>query len=266
MGLRGPKPKDEKEQHRHLYCLYRAACDWAQFFYTLRDGEAGCAERKEFGPWEEFQVRTFDPDTETVTKEPRQTIRIRSVIRTTHIEAIEPGQREEFKNRMQKIQQPLRNAWVIWYSVTPAKELWDQFTNARALAEHRRTVSKMKEWWKAECKGFTLSSHVECYAPGWKGKTPLDQIEMLKSEQVFDAKNLWLYPHGQLRKNDDDRIRFFAKAAAGIAWGIAPATAMRRLTGMDLPNASPFAKYTREYVEHMRANLQHHAPARPKPH
>lgn len=84
--------------------------------------------------------------------------------------------------------------------------------------------------------------------------TSKDEFRLLASGALFEAKKLWLYPRTHRPKSDDKRIEFFAKAA-GLLHGMAPATALRKLSGAHFPKDLA-AKHRREFVERIKAEIR----------
>jgi hypothetical protein len=253
MGLRGPKAKNERDKRRELLFLERTAFDWADFFYTLRDGVIGYARKMEYGPWKEYAVSDWDPVTGKSSQRDSQKYRSRSK-KLIHIDRIrETATEAEIRTKLKG------EAWLIWYPVKPARELWEQFKNASTLTEHRSVVSKIKKWWKVPGEDRGSFQEATRFAPGWVGKSTSEVAELLASPQLLDAKSLWLYPRGKLRDNDDDRIEFFAKAAAGVMWGMAPATASRKLTGIDI-SRHVLTKSIQKHIEVIKAELARTPP------
>lgn len=253
MGSRGPKPKSEQERQAQTELLKVTAESWAIFFYTLRDGSPGVIQSVEWGPWEEWLgivklgpgeiFQTQDKDRISQFRKSKRIVGIRFLGLDTSREDEEKIFRELKK----------RDDLVVCMPVKPSPGLWRRFRDARTATEHASAVSSLEEWWKAlygtgEGSLFPVLSS--------STTTSKDEFGLLASRALFNAKKLWLYPRTDRPKSDDKRIEFFAKGAAGLRLGIAPATALRKLARFRFAKNIAGEQQRHEFVERIRTEIR----------
>lgn len=251
MGSRGPKPKSEQERRAETESLKVFAQVWAAFFYTLRDGDSGVIQSVEWGPWEPFAGRVHKLPPGAVAKiEGNRFCRAKRIVEIKFL-GLDTSVADEEKifRELKK-----RDDLVVLMPVKPSLELWERFRDARTVSEHRRAVSRLEKWWRGRY-GTCEGSLMPVPSFGESVRTSKDEFRLLASRALFEAKGLWLYPRTDRPKSDDKRIEFLAKAAAGLLHGIAPATALRKLTGVQFPKHF-MEKQRREFVQRVQAEIK----------
>lgn len=243
----GPKPINSD-------ALKGSAQSWATFFYSLRDGEPGVGQRVKWGDWEEWHgVAKLGPDEiAQLSNQPDGKLRIRKAKRILAINLINLDTPIESQDKILRALKT-RDDLVVSMLVPPSQELWQEFRDARTITKHLRAASQIADWWKGRYGTGGGSQH-----PVGVLATAGDELALLASRALFNAKKLWLYPRAseaERSTSDDKRIEFFAKAAAGLVYGIAPATALRKLTGVRFRRDS-VEKARRAFVKRIKTEIK----------
>jgi hypothetical protein len=68
-----------------------------------------------------------------------------------------------------------------------------------------------------------------------------------RAKDLLKAKQSLAYPSSRRARSEDKRVHFFAKACAGLGLGIAPATAIKRLSNLRLPDSRTLKRESYEY-------------------
>jgi len=243
MGLRGPKPKSEGQHCQEIDLLKVAANNWAEFFYTLRDGMPGYVLKVEWEPVRKGDCLVAAKERPLIVEGAGPSRKARRVIVAEFV----PTEKSSGQ-----IPMAFRDDnWSVVWPVKPQRNIWERFRDAENLGEHRRAVSKIKQWWESRFPGGD-----QLPVPSETVLTSREQFPLLASRSLFDAKGLWLYPGSKTRKTSDDkRIEFFAKAMAGLIYGKAPATALRALTNVRFPKDHIEKLYT-ELISRIQTGIQ----------
>jgi hypothetical protein len=146
-------------------------------------------------------------------------------------------------------------AWTIFRPVVPKPEIWEQMAKGRTSGlSDAREVEKAKTIDVREIKKaargigdlrMAFASSLEEWAqrPG--------RALSHYADRIAEAKTLPHYPKTEREKSDDKRIVFLAKVMAGLTLGLAPITAVKRLSHWTWPKDWA-EKSTKEFVEHQR--------------
>jgi hypothetical protein len=229
MGHRGPRPV-------RLALLKKYAVGWAALLCLLRDGQAG-------------QLLRLKPGKEAP-------IVVASVI---------PADRAPTQTALLKLGKLRGKDGILWLvsPIYPESKIWENLKRARSTKEIRAVLADVgkylrKEWsgasssekgellMLAEIKEHTrkewrdLPSHLTdenetliVRQPRWADTqwSKLVRAATNNAQDILNAKDLPHYPRAERPTSDNKRIEFFAKVFSGLALGIAPLTATKRLSG-----------------------------------
>lgn len=218
MGLRGPTAVDVNR-------LQDDATAWAGFFYTLRDGQAGYMQPVKWerlrntgsAKWTRLQAGlggiVLPPDTFYRTS--------KALGRAILIPVSEAA----------RMLPPKMDAkgWHVSRPVMPEPEIWSLLKQARSIAEIRKLCPRIRTWMTKE------------FGPGvgrWlPGDPPLEFADALElyGEQLISSRRLPSYARTSRPTSDDKRIVFCSKVLAGARFGLAPITAVKRLSNWSFP-------------------------------
>lgn len=215
MGRRGPKPVEVSH-------LQGEAMQWASFLYLLRDGVPGLIEHVK---WSRFQL---------------------------------PGS-AEWARRGQLVEAPIlipvsaasqrlpqrmttEDGWVIFRPVMPKPAVWEQLREAR-------TVSQIK----AAARGIGKLQSCFVSSTPW-AQNPAGAFRHY-AEGILLAKRLPNYPRTRRPRSDDKRVEFLAKTMAGLTLGLAPITALKRLSHWRWPKDMA-ERGLKEFVERSKKQFQ----------
>jgi hypothetical protein len=216
MGLRGPTPVS-------LKALKGKALMWAQYLFTLRDGQFGLIQRVKWGPWQTI------PDYLGPGKPLRQRSR-KILLEAMVIHGNEPGLEELAK----------AEDWVYYRPVPPRGDLWDRLKNAQSASDVKRAARSIGKWFGR----FRLGGD-------WAETLP--KILRANADVVIEAKQMPDYPRSDWASSEDKRVEFFAKVLGGRTLGIAPATAIKRLARWRSEMKDKAARIQTEYVDKVKA-------------
>lgn len=112
--------------------------------------------------------------------------------------------------------------WSIKRPLAPELEVWAQLTKARTVSQIRKAARRIGEL-EAEFGSST----------DWM-KNPAGALSHY-AEGILVAKELPHYPRTDRKRSDDKRVVFLAKVMAGLTLGLAPITAIKRLSHWSWP-------------------------------
>ncbi|MCI0722935.1 MAG: hypothetical protein L0338_28805 [Acidobacteria bacterium] len=215
----GPKPLD-------LGFMKQQAYVWTTVLYRVRDGCPGYLAKIVGGSGKATHIRVMDGLSffETVTRPLRQRQGLLPA-RSERVEVVATA--VVLPEKLRYARQLLKDAksWILTPPEPPRPEVWSRLKKARSVAEVRKIADELHR------VNRTIS------AAQWK---PLH----LHARDFLRAKRLHSYPKSDRPRSDDKRIHFFAKILAGLMQGIAPATAIKRLSNLALPDSHDI---TREF-------------------
>lgn len=248
MGARGPKPVDTD-------VLKRTFESWARYLIALREGRPGKIEKISSDPpsWKTFR--------ENVTRSQW------AVFKREHPGAMARGGFKWVPHR--KVKVPIRGgkrckwettgeikiaifsqkiivaymipvdwrerrlplgltesssgkfSWLFTLPINRRPAIWQQLKNAHSIGQMRRALRRMRAWAKPHPELRHLYPH---------------------ARDLLKVRRLHNYPKNERASSDNKRIELFAKALAGLEFGLAPATARHRLRGY---------RFLREPAEHL---------------
>jgi hypothetical protein len=175
--------------------LMDEAGHWATLFYALRDGQRP----------EVVGIETKD-----------RTIGRGELLLLLARSATSPKAKAAREEMLRKIRNKDWN-WVVSSPVMAAPEIWKRLKRARS-AKDIQEVSRAIRRWASE------------YMPGEDWATRFPDALASQADKVLSAKRLPNYPKTNRARSDDKRIEFFSKVLAGLMLGIAPITAIKRLS------------------------------------
>lgn len=212
MGLRGPKPVESR-------ILEVEATNWAQFFYTLRDGQPGYLQRVKWGPWQTTSSAMWTP-----VPSGKGTVMVPSKTRYRTSQALGRPIPIPVADGAKELPAGLLKAkdWVVSRPVMPKAEVWQQLEKARTLPQVKHAAEKIGEL------GQVFAS-----TTSW-AQNPGGALTEYAGE-VLKAKRLPHYPRTSRQRSEDKRIIFWAKVMAGATLGLAPITAVKRLAHWHFP-------------------------------
>jgi hypothetical protein len=247
MGRPGPKPVD---QHR----LESEATSWACFFFTLRDGQSGHMEHVK---WLRPEWRTMQRDVPYSkwkaspagsTKPPKGILgwkwvprrKIKVHIKGTHrwkwetvgeikvpvrsSQRLEPGIIIPVQEAARVLPPKTKTGeWFIFRPTMPKPEVWEKLKKARSVEQVRHAVRAIGGLREA----FTSSLEQWAQKP--------DKALSQYAREILVAKCLPHYPRTGRERSEDKRIVFLAKVMAGATVGLAPITAVKRLSHWSWP-------------------------------
>ena len=217
MGLRGPKAVEVNR-------LQNDATAWAAFFYTLRDGQSGYMQRVKWekirntgsAKWTRFQAGiggiVLPANTSYRTS--------KALGPAIHIPVSEAARMLPAKMNAK--------GWHVSRPVMPEPEIWSLLKQARSKREIRKLSSRIRQWMNKE---FGVVGR--CLP----GDPPLEFADALElyGEQLIISKRLPSYARTNRPTSDDKRIVFCSKVLAGARFGLAPITAVKRLSHWNYP-------------------------------
>jgi len=140
---------------------------------------------------------------------------------------------------------------ILWMRspIFPEPELWQKLKNAENTDQIHEFLVGLEKWrlrqFPQKCASkkrgdvfltilasmrapaFALSKHERKFGPTW---SRLIIAARENAGDVLMAKSLPHYPRKDRPSSDNKRIEFFAKVLGGLALGLAPATATKRLS------------------------------------
>jgi len=200
MGRRGPKPADVS-----LLKVY--AKEWALQLYELRDGR----------PAELYKVKHSVRLEKDGTRIP--------LTKYIFVAKFHP---ESNEGRKLLIRLPPRVGDAEWSVVRPVvadSETWREFQRARMVETYHALLARVEARLPEEQRSSEMWSRLFRYARE-------------RAADLVKARQLAHYPRAKNTDrptSDDKRIEFFAKVLAGLALGLAPATATKRLARWSPP-------------------------------
>jgi len=183
--------------------LEEQAVSWAMFFYDLRDEQPGLVYRE--------------------SRQPKNIV----------AEIIPAGPKSkkvnEFIRRIKKTAGA--DSWVIFEPLSPAPHAWEQLKRARTADAVRKAAASIRPW-----ELHRIESDYRMIEPDYQQMIGANSSDAIceHAEALVRAKQLPEYPRDPA-SNDDKRIIFFAKVMAGLMFGLAPLTTIRRLSHWRLP-------------------------------
>jgi hypothetical protein len=187
--------------------LSGAAGRWAYFLFTMRDGMNGALFHVQWGPEE----RVVMGSKKATVRSPRQ-IKKASIldVHTAWQELVRHLDSDQFH---------------VIAPVESRPEVWKQFKEGRSARAIREAASEMRAW--------VDKSQAPIY-----GAANFPDVVAAHPEELLEARKLPSYPQSDRPSSDDKRVEFFAKVLAGLEFGIAPATAIKRLHRERFPKGS----------------------------
>jgi len=202
----GPKPVDVEH-------LKEEATEWAAFFYKLRDGQPGLMQRAKYA--------TTRQQLQRIQRHPRWRkqglpqigpyLERPIIIPVSHASRALPA---EMKTK----------GWTILRPLQPAPELWEQLKRAQTVAGIKKASRGISKWMSREFEDTQLP---------WP---PIDFSDALDlyAETLLVGMKLPSYARTDRSRSDDKRVNHLAKVLAGARLGLAPITAVKRLSHWNL--------------------------------
>jgi len=233
----GPKPVNAKR-------LEQEATQWACFFYTLRDGQPGYMQPTEFSP--EHTVGTLITKGLLRGNASKETRKSRARVgKPLGPPILIPVSRAaaQLPETMQglpvvkgaairgKKRQTVR-IWSVMPPVVPKPHVWEQLKNAHTAPDIKkaaRGIGNPSEEFSKDLRN-AFSSTLEKWA-----QHP-DKAISYYAEEIREAKKLPHYPKTTRKRSDDKRVVFLSKVMAGLTLGLAPISAVKRLSHWTWPS------------------------------
>lgn len=214
MGLRGPKPVEVQR-------LQAEATNWASVLYLLRDGVPGLIQHVKWRP--------FQPPGSAAWGRRGELVEAPILIPVSRAS-------QKLPERM-----TVGKDWVIHRPVMPKPAIWEQLSRARTVAQI-----------KAAARG--IGKLQSCFASStpWS-QNPAGALRHY-AEDILAARRLPNYPKTQRPRSDDKRVEFLAKIMAGLTLGLAPLTALKRLTHWRWPKSTT-ERSLKEFVGRSKARF-----------
>lgn len=216
MGKRGPKPKVDASR------LRTEAARWALTLFLLRDGKPGAiflAPVKGLPEgWDE---------------------KLLGAVYHPKAVAVIPANLEERK--IEGLRKNLAPGATLVLREPPQPEIWKQLKRARTAPEMRAAADSVEAWEDARVRNQPPEVAAELAQIPAQWKTPPRYYSAVIREHASALVRVKRLPHypAEAASNDDKRIVFFAKVLAGLALGLAPLTATKRLSRFDLRGWKP---------------------------
>jgi hypothetical protein len=194
--------------------LQAEAMQWASFLYIVRDGVPGWIQRVK---WSRFQAGSAEWARRGEPLEAPILIPVSAA-----------SQRLPKKMTAEK-------GWVIFRPIMPKPNIWKQLKKARTVPQIKgavRGIGKLRT-------AFVSSTP-------W-GQNPAGAFRHY-ADGILAAKRLPNYPKTNRPRSDDKRVEFLAKTMAGLTLGLAPITAVKRLSHWRWPKDS-IERGLKEFVE-----------------
>ena len=217
MGLRGPKAVDVNR-------LQDDATAWAGFFYTLRDGQSGYMQRVK---WEKLRNTGSAKWTRLQAGMGGIVLPANTTYRTS--KALGPAILIPVSEAARMLPpKMIAKGWHVSRPVMPELEIWLLLKRARSIGELYKLSSRIRRWMNKE---FGV---VGRWLPG---DPPLEFPDALDlyGEQLISSRRLPSYARTNRPSSDDKRIVFCSKVLAGARFGLAPITAVKRLSHWNYP-------------------------------
>jgi hypothetical protein len=204
MGDRGPKPVE-------VVVLKKYARVWANLFHLLRDGQPG----------------------QLVRLKPGESL-------PTVVADVLPADREKTLKGLPQLEKLRGKQGIIWLlrPVFPEPHLWEQLKSNHSVKEIQRTIASIekyirKRWpypysYSTDRDGFLIQRRAVWSKTLW---ARLLRAARDSADEVLKARDLPHFPRSERPSSDDKRVEFFAKVFAGLAVGLSPLTATKRLSG-----------------------------------
>ena len=186
-----------RPQRANLEQLKTEATGWAEFLYTLRDGQPGLLAQVKWN-----SVKTAKVGGKKIRMRTSRIIRAEIVMRKGTKADI-----DEINKLFKK-----EEGWVLFRPVIPNRTAWERLKKARTVLEVHGAAGMMR---------------TEFYLPRGSSK-PASVFIREHAEDLLLAKKLRHYPR-RAASNDDKRVIFFAKILAGLSLGIRPLYATKKL-------------------------------------
>ena len=216
MGMRGPKPVDVNR-------LQADATAWASLFYTLRDGHSGHMQRVKWGPWRNTGSAKW-----TRMQSGRGFVELPANTRYRQSKPLGPAIHVPVSEGTRMLPEKMKaKDWVIFRPVMPGSEIWSRLKLARSVGEIREASRRMRDWMTRE-----YGPRVGRWLPG---NPPLEFADALDlyAEKLLGGIRLPSYARTDRPSSDDKRVVFLSKVLAGARVGLAPITAVKRLSHWD---------------------------------
>jgi len=240
MGSRGPKPVDVNR-------LQADATAWASLFYTLRDGQSGHMQRGKWGPW-----RNTGSAKQTTLQSGRGSVVLPANTRYRAWESLGPQILIPVSEAARGLPAKIKTKeWLISRPVMPASEIWDLLKRARSVAEIRNASRRIRKWMTRQ-----FGPGLGRWLPGAPAVEFADALD-LYADQVLSGKRLPSYAKTDRPSSDDRRVVFLSKVLAGAKLGLAPITAVKRLSHWDLPRDWA-EKPLREFIDWSQKESSEH--------
>jgi len=214
MGLRGPKPVDVKH-------LQAEALQWASFLYVVRDGAPGLIEHVK---WSRLQLTGSG-----------NLARSGELVEAPILIPVSAAS-QKLPKRM-----TAEKGWVVFRPVMPKPAIWEQLKKAR-------TVPQIK----GVARGIGRLQACFVSSTPW-AQNPAGAFRHC-AEGILAAKRLPNYPRTNRPRSDDKRVEFLAKTMAGLTLGLAPITALKRLSHWRWPKDAA-ERSLKEYVERSKGRF-----------
>lgn len=242
MGRRGPQRIDIGRLRGKAYV-------WSMWLLALRDGSPGLITKMKYGVPETRLVWAVEVSWHEVGH-PELIQGRQPVLRPMQFGRIEktrshvvPPTRESLKGYT-KFAELVRGK-KDWHLVGPGlrlPHLWERLKKARSADDVRSVARSLRQ----------------------RGRLAGPEYELFRShaEDLLRAKRLPDYPRSNRRPTSDDkRIHFFAKVLAGLEFGIAPATATKRIKNSVLPvrGATNWAESYKQFYGNLATKENRHA-------
>lgn len=242
MGSRGPKPVD-------MNLLQADARAWASLLYTLRDGQSGSMQRVKWGPW-----RSTGSARWTRMQSGRGFVELPANTSYRPSKPLGPAIYIPVSNPARDLPDKLKaKDWVIFRPVMPSPEIWLQLKAARSIGEIRKASRKMRNWMTRE-----FGPQVGRWLPGAPPVEFADALD-LYAEKLLTGKHLPAYAKTDRPSSDDKRVLFISKVLAGARLGLAPITAVKRLSHWHFPRDWA-EKSLKEYIDWSQKEFAEHVP------
>jgi hypothetical protein len=236
--------------------LKRHAIFWTYLLCALRDGADGYVQELTWGPIEQFRGEPALGQSLAIAKGEGQEAAVRY---GSPLGAL-PLARTMSQQQLQTWQRT-QDGWHYVPPISPSPQVWARLKKARTVSEVRSVAHDLKGWAnRTPCSYYMID--------GQRREDPRVPILPMHlgvfhthAKKILAAKKLWTYPRTNRPMSDDKRIEFFGKSLAGLMFGLAPATAQRRLTGWRWPQRA-FEKSIVGHFEQMKSRLKQQKEAK----
>ena len=210
--------------------LKRHAIFWTYLLYALRDGADGYVQELRWGPMEEFHGEPAFGQSLAIAKREGQEV----VVKYGSPLGALPLARSMSQQQLKKWQRT-QDGWHYVPPILASPQIWERLKDARTVPQIGSVARDLKRWADRTPKSYYVMDgqrHEDARVP----ILPIHlRVFHAHAKKILAAKKLWTYPRTNRPKSDNKRIDFFGKSLAGLMFGLAPATAQRRLTGWRWP-------------------------------